>query len=106
MYALFSGQPKLLLMTGYSAIRRALVKGIDKNFPVILTMMGTLLGKRGEMSYLSSPLFVYIHVFGSIGSNITCVYGWTITTHRQSEDSKRNWKRCPFTVGELPVSVF
>ena len=73
---MFSGQPKLLLMAGYSAIRRALsVKGIDKNFPLILVLIGTLLGKKGEMSYLfSPPLSVYIHVFGSTGSKITCVY--------------------------------
>lgn len=71
---MFSNQPRLLTMAGYSAIRRALsVNGGDKFFPVILVWLGTLLGKTGEMNYLSSPLFVYIHVFGVIGSNITCV---------------------------------
>ena len=50
--ALFSGQPGLLMVAGYAAIRRALEKGIDKHFPMMLVWIGTLLGKKGEICLL------------------------------------------------------
>jgi hypothetical protein len=46
--SLFSGQPRLVMVTAWTAVRRAIEKGIDRHFPFILVIVGTLLGKKGE----------------------------------------------------------
>lgn len=69
--ALFSSQPRLLMMVGYTAVRRAIKKGIDSHFPLILVFLGTLLGKTGEIclrqlfrrSILFSSTALYVLVY-------------------------------------------
>ena len=50
--SLFSGQTRLLEVVAWTAIRRAIEKGIDKHLPAILVILGTLMGKKGEMFLL------------------------------------------------------
>eukprot|EP00984_Skeletonema_dohrnii_P024270 scaffold13379_cov127-Skeletonema_dohrnii-CCMP3373.AAC.3 len=42
--ALFSGQPRLLMVVAWTAIRRAIEKGVERLLPHILVALGTLLG--------------------------------------------------------------
>jgi len=46
---LFSGQPRLVVVIAWTAVRRAIEKGIDRCFPLCLVMLGTLLGKKGNV---------------------------------------------------------
>jgi predicted ATPase len=46
--SLFSGQPRLVMIVAWTAVRRAIEKGIDMHLPVILVIVGTLVGKKGE----------------------------------------------------------
>jgi predicted ATPase len=50
--SLFSGQTRLLRVVAWSAVSRAIEKGIDRHLPRILVALGTLLGKRGEIFLL------------------------------------------------------
>ena len=52
---LFSGQPRLVVVIAWTAVRRAIEKGIGRCFPLCLLILGTLLGKKGEMSFSQQP---------------------------------------------------
>jgi len=47
--ALFSGQPRLLMVVAWTAIRRAIEKGVERHLPHMLVALGTLLGKKGNI---------------------------------------------------------
>ena len=48
MDSLFSGQPRLVMVVAWTAIRCAIKKGIDGYLPQILVLLGTMEGKKGE----------------------------------------------------------
>jgi len=47
--AIFSGQPRLLMVVAWTAIRRAIEKGVERHLPHMLVALGTLLGKKGNI---------------------------------------------------------
>ncbi len=47
MDSLFSGQPRLVMVVAWTAIRCAIKKGIDGYLPQILVLLGTMEGKKG-----------------------------------------------------------